>query len=385
MEYIYLDQAASSFPKPKKVAEAMTEAVLKYGANPGRGGHQLAQKADEVIYQTRVKLAKMFGAKHPNEVIFYQNATMALNQAIKGITFKEGEHVITTEFEHNSVRRPLEAIKKEKNISITYVKPNENWLISVEKIEEAIQENTKAIIVSHGSNVTGAIAPLTEIGQLAKKNGILLIVDASQTAGVLPIDMEKYGVDLLAFAGHKGLLGPQGTGALIVRESIELVPLMHGGTGSHSESVEQPEQRPARFESGTLNTPGIAGLSAGIDEVKRIGINEIFEHEWKLTKTCIERLQKLSGVTVYGPLKEVRLGVIPFAIEGIDAQEVAMILDEHYKIAVRAGLHCSPMSHQAIGTLESGGTIRVSFGPYNTEEDVDRFVVAIEEITSAFI
>lgn len=385
MAIIYFDQAASSFPKPKAVAEAVAKAINEYGANPGRGGHQLANEAATVIYETRRKLAKLFGEKDPNNVIFCHNATHALNLGIKGFPFKKGDHVISTTYEHNSVRRPLEFLKQEKGIKVTYISSDQNGNIRKEQLINEILPETKLIVASHGSNLTGAIFPITMIGEVCKEKEIAFLVDASQTAGVLPIHMEEMNIDMLAFPGHKGLLGPQGTGALIISSKIELQPLFHGGTGSHSEQKEQPLDRPNRYESGTLNTPGIAGLSAGIDEVVRRGIDTIFEHEWQLTKYCLEKLQGISGVTVYGPeLPTRRLAVIPFIIDGTDIQEIAMIFDQHYNVALRGGLHCSPLAHETIGTIEHG-TLRASFGLYNTIEEIDQWIKMIKEIKEGLI
>ncbi|WP_078429559.1 aminotransferase class V-fold PLP-dependent enzyme [Alkalihalobacterium alkalinitrilicum] len=384
MSYIYFDQAASSFPKPKKVGEAVLEAINDYGANPGRGGHTLAVRANDVIFKARKTIAMMFGEQNPANVCFYLNATQALNQAIQGVDFKEGDHVITTSFEHNSVRRPLERLKDTKGIKVSYIEPAVNGKLLLELIEQEINENTKAIVVSHGSNVTGTILPIEEIGMFTKVHDILFVVDASQTAGILSLDMKEMNIDMLAFPGHKGLMGPQGTGVLIIRDHVDLIPLIYGGTGSHSEDVHQPEKRPERYESGTLNTPGIAGLLAGIEELHSIGIESIYEHEAQLTTYCLERLSVIEGIQIYGPqLHETRLAVISFTIEGIDVHEVAMILDQHYQIGVRAGLHCSPLTHSLLGT-EDGGAIRVSFGYYNTIEEVDRFIDAIKEIKSFF-
>ncbi|UOE94131.1 aminotransferase class V-fold PLP-dependent enzyme [Alkalihalobacillus sp. LMS39] len=382
MTYIYFDQAASSFPKPATVAEAMTKAINEYGANPGRGGHTLAVKANDVIYQTRKKLATMFGANHPNDIIFFSNATYALNQAIQGLPLKEGDHIVSTMVEHNSVRRPLEYMRKEKKIEITYVHPSEDGLVDAKDIERELTDKTVAVIVSHGSNVTGAITPVEQIGKLLQPYAITYIVDASQTAGVLPLNMEQHHIDILAFPGHKGLLGPQGTGILVIGKNTTLHPLVYGGTGSHSEQPFQPVERPHQYESGTLNTPGIAGLSAGIDEVLNLGMDSIFSHEWELTSYCLEKLNKIEGITVYGPSKEIkRLGVISFSIAHVDEHEVAMILDQHYKIAVRAGLQCSPLTHEVLGTIENG-TVRVSFGPYNTKNEINRLIEALIEIKS---
>ncbi|HHY74927.1 MAG TPA: aminotransferase class V-fold PLP-dependent enzyme [Bacillus bacterium] len=383
---IYFDQAASSFPKPKVVTDAVVEVLTKYGANPGRGGHALANEAGNKIFEARVGVAQFFGLSDPRRVIFTQNATMALNQGIQGLSLKQGDHVITTSYEHNSVRRPLERLKREQGIEITYIQPNVNGEINIEELENVITSATKLIVATHGSNLTGAIIPIEELGEISKKHKLLFMVDASQTAGILPINMEQMNIDLLAFAGHKGLMGPQGTGALLLNKNIELTPLLTGGTGHFSARIEQPEELPERLESGTLNTPGIAGLLAGLLFIKELGLDEIFKHEQMLTEACMAGLGKIAGVTVYGPHKNVkRLAVISFNINGVDSQEVAMILDQHYKIAVRAGLHCSPLAHQAIATLQEGGTVRASFGIYNTLEEVGKFVQAIEEIRAGYL
>ncbi|MBU8905768.1 aminotransferase class V-fold PLP-dependent enzyme [Desertibacillus haloalkaliphilus] len=382
---MYFDHAASSFPKPEAVVEAVSTALMEYSANPGRGGHQLAVRAADVIYQTRLKLAKMFHLKNPRNVLFYQNATVALNQAIKGMKLERGDHIITTTYEHNSVRRPLEFLQREKGITITYLPPNEDGDITATRLRGAVTEKTRAVVVSHGSNVTGAITPLEEISEVTKEHQLTFIVDASQTAGVLPINMEELAIDMLAFPGHKGLLGPQGTGALLIQDDVELLPLVHGGTGSHSEVIDQPLERPQRYESGTLNTPGIAGLSAGIDEVNSIGLDEIFAHELSLTYQCIDGLEQIASVRVFGPNRDQkRLAVIPFVIEGVDVHEVATILDQHYQVAVRAGLHCSPIAHETVGTID-GGTLRVSFGHSNTSAEVETFIQSIKEITEGLL
>lgn len=383
---IYFDQSASSFPKPKEVTDAVVEALTKYGANPGRGSHALANEAGNKIYETRVQLAEFFGLSDQNHVIFTQNATAAINQGILGLSLKAGDHIITTAYEHNAVRRPLERLKKEKGVEITYIQPNLNGEMNIDSLEKAITASTKLLVATHGSNLTGAIIPIELLGEISKKHNLIFMVDASQTAGILPINMEKLNIDLLAFAGHKGLMGPQGTGALLINKNIELKPLITGGTGHYSERIEQPEELPERLESGTLNTPGIAGLLAGLQFVKQKGLDEIFKHEQMLTEACIKGLKKIDGVTVYGPDETVkRLAVISFNIDGVDSQEVAMILDQHYHIAVRAGLHCSPLAHQSIGTIQRGGAIRASFGIYNTLEEVEKFVQAIEEIRTGYL
>ncbi|WP_017725810.1 aminotransferase class V-fold PLP-dependent enzyme [Halalkalibacterium ligniniphilum] len=381
---IYFDQAASSFPKPASVANAMAEAVNEYAANPGRGGHALATRASQMIESTRELLKAFFHAPSKRHVWFYQNATMALNQALLGFPFQEGDHVVSTSFEHNSVRRPLEQLRQRQGIEISYVEPNSTGLIEVEAIEKAFKRNTRLLVVSHGSNVTGAFVDIERIGKIAKTKKVPFLLDASQTAGKLRIEMDHANISMLAFAGHKGLLGPQGTGALIVAEDFQLKPLVYGGTGSYSELIDQPSQWPDRYESGTLNTPGIAGLNAGIKYIVERGIDDIYEHEWQLTKQFLQGLQGMASIKEYGPSLEVkRVGVVSFQMEGLDSHEVATILDEHYQIAVRAGLHCAPLAHDTLQTSETG-LVRVSFGPYNTAEEVDTLLTALGEIEQAF-
>lgn len=381
---IYFDHAASSYPKPKGVANAMCEAVNEYSANPGRGGHQLAERAKVTIEEARKKIALLFGAPSNKHVWFYQNATMALNQAIIGFPFEEGDHVVATKFEHNSIIRPLEKLAVEKNISISYIEPNEEGLITSKSFEEAMTPKTKLFAISHASNVTGAIVPIREVSHLAKAKEIVVLLDASQTAGTIDIHIDHDGVDLLAFAGHKSLLGPQGTGVLISKGDYKLTPLVVGGTGSHSESVYQPLNWPERYEAGTLNTPGIAGLSAGIEEINRMGLETIWNHEQSLLEHFLREGKKIPELTVFGPADLTkRVAVIPFLLKGLDSHELAMILDEHYQIAVRAGLHCAPKAHESLHTSETG-LVRVSFGPYNTMDEVDRLIEALREISQAF-
>jgi cysteine desulfurase family protein len=381
VDVVYLDNAASSWPKPTGVKQAMVEAIDEYGANPGRGGHQLAMKASKVIFHTRAKLAKLFRIQNPNDIIFTANATAALNQGIKGWV-KPGQHVITTTLEHNSVRRPLEYLKRTSGVGISYVRPREGYVFDIHDFEKEINEKTTLVVVTHASNLIGSITPILEIGYLCEKYKIPFMVDASQSAGVLPIDVQEMNISMLAFPGHKGLYGPQGTGGLFIHPDLDLEPLQHGGTGSHSESIDQPTTRPDRYESGTLNTVGIAGLGAGVDFVLKTGVERIREKERLLTAWLIERLEKIQGVTVYGQPKEMeRAAVIAFSIEGMDASESAFILDQHYGIAVRSGYHCTPLGHKTVGTLDHGA-IRASFGYFNEVSDVDALVTAVEEISN---
>lgn len=383
MAIIYLDNAASTWPKPPGVKEKMAEVIEDFAANPGRGGHALAMKASKTVFRTRVQLSRLFGIQNPNNLFFYLNATQALNQAIKGF-LKEGDHVISSSVEHNSVRRPLEYMSKTKQVEVTYVEPRGDQLFHLEDFVQAIRPNTRLVAISHASNLTGVILPVTELGEMAKQHGITFLVDASQTAGVLPIHVEEMKIDMLAFPGHKGLYGPQGTGGLYVHGDIDLEPLIHGGTGSQSEAIEQPTTRPDRYESGTVNTVGLAGLLEGVSYVMEKGVEEICQHEWELVKKTIVGLEKIAGVTVYGPGMETkRVGVVSFNIQGVDASEVSFILDQQYGIATRAGYHCTPLGHQTAGT-EQTGAVRASYGIFNTEKDVEILIEAVGEIAAAF-
>jgi cysteine desulfurase family protein len=381
---IYFDQAASSFPKPAGVAEAMVEAVQLFAANPGRSGHQLARQANEVVEKTRKKLALLFHHESERHIVFSLNATTALNQAIEGLMWEPHDHIIATQLEHNAVRRPLERLKKEKNIHVTYVQKDsgQEW---AELIEATMTEHTKLVIVTHGSNVTGEILPLKEISEVVSEHNALLCVDASQTAGIVDINMATMGIDMLAFPGHKGLMGPQGTGVLMVKKHVALRPLIVGGTGDASESPEQPETWPERLESGTINTPGIAGLLKGIEAIHDMGIKTIYEHEKKLAIRCIDGLNAIGGIEIVGPdTHHERLGVVSFLVKGVGPHEMAIILDNHYHIAVRAGLHCSPLAHQVCGSSETG-LVRASFGLYNTLDEVDTFLSAVAEIKEGLL
>lgn len=382
---IYFDQAASSWPKPERVIVGVTEAIRDYGANPGRGGHRLAVKASKMIWETRKKLAQLFGVQDPKQIVFFPNATAALNQAIKGFNYQPGDQIIATMYEHNSVRRPLEYLRQTHGVEINYLTPDHNGDIELDRLEAMITEKTKLIASIHVSNVTGAILPIKEIGKLANSHQIPFLVDASQSAGILPIHVQEMGIDLLAFAGHKGLFGPQGTGGLYIAPQLSLTPLLHGGTGSQSETADPPLASPERYEAGTLNTPGIVGLHEGVSFILEEGLEKIYAHEKKLTAYALEQLSKLKGITIYGPdLDRERAAVISFNLKGVDPQELATILDEHYGIATRAGLHCTPLAHQVLNTDELG-SVRISFGYFNTIEEIDRLIAALEEISQAFL
>ncbi|MFD2170633.1 aminotransferase class V-fold PLP-dependent enzyme [Tumebacillus lipolyticus] len=376
---IYLDNAASSWPKPTEVLAKMEECLREYAANPGRGSHQLSMKASRVIFEARRKVAGLFGVKNPDNIIFTQNATEALNMGILGY-LKQGDHAITTMIEHNSVRRPLEYVRRERGVELTYVQGDGSGLISPESIREAIQENTKLIVVTHGSNLTGTLVPIAEIGAIAKEHNIVLLVDVCQTAGVYSIDVEEMNIGMLAFTGHKSLYGPQGTGGLYLHPEIDLDPFMHGGTGGYSELLEMPSTRPDRYEAGTRNTVGIAGLLAGISFIESIGLEKIREHEERLAFLLQKGLEAIPGVTVYGPaLGEPRVPIISFTVEGFESHEIGFILDRNYQICVRSGLHCAPVAHETIGTVEQGA-VRASLGWFNTEQEVEALIQAVAEI-----
>ncbi len=376
---IYLDNAASSWPKPTEVLAKMEECLREYAANPGRGSHQLSMKASRVIFEARRKVAGLFGVKNPDNIIFTQNATEALNMGILGY-LKQGDHAITTMIEHNSVRRPLEYVRRERGVELTYVQGDGSGLISPESIREAIQENTKLIVVTHGSNLTGTLVPIAEIGAIAKEHNIVLLVDVCQTAGVYSIDVEEMNIGMLAFTGHKSLYGPQGTGGLYLHPEIDLDPFMHGGTGGYSELLEMPSTRPDRYEAGTRNTVGIAGLLAGIAFIESIGLEKIREQEERLAFLLQKGLEAIPGVTVYGPaLGEPRVPIISFTVEGFESHEIGFILDRNYQICVRSGLHCTPVAHETIGTVEQGA-VRASLGWFNTEQEVEALIQAVAEI-----
>jgi len=375
---IYLDNAATSWPKPEEVYQRVDQIMRHIGANPGRSGHMMAIEAGEIVQETRELVANLFGISHPSQVVFTLNATDSLNLALKGL-LQPGDHVITSNMEHNAMARPLEALRK-IGVEVSKVTTSPIWGVSPQDVKAAIRSNTKLIAITHASNVTGTLNPICEIGQIAKEARIAFLVDSAQTAGAFPINVEEMGIDLLAFPGHKSLLGCQGVGGLYINSRIVLKPLREGGTGSKSESLEQPSESPERYESGTLNTPGIGGLGAGIKYIKKIGIEKIKEHEDMLVTMLLKELEKIPQIILYGPpLGEPRAAVVSFNMKDVSAAEVCMILDKSFNIALRSGLHCAPDAHQVLGTL-LGGTIRISPGYFNTQEDIEACLQAIATI-----
>ena len=378
---IYLDNAATTLRKPPQVIDAVVQAMDSFG-NSARGTHEGSLAASRVIYDTRCKLASLFGCKRADHVAFTCNSTEALNIAIHGC-IRGGDHVISTDLEHNSVLRPLYRLEREreKGVSLSFVPADRQGNIDYADFEKFLRPDTRAVICTHASNLTGNVLDLTRIGQFAHAHGLMFLVDASQSAGVLPIDMEKMQIDVLCFTGHKSLMGPQGTGGLCVREGVDIAPWKVGGTGVQTYSESQPAQMPTRLEAGTLNGHGIAGLSAALDFLQETGIGTIHAHETALLCRFVEGVRNIPGVTLYGDFDCERTAVAALNIGDMDSGEVSDILSEDYGIATRPGAHCAPRLHRALGT-EGQGAVRFSFGWYNTEEEADAAVRAVREIAT---
>ena len=374
---IYLDNAATSFPKPVEVYDQVLRCMKTYAANPGRSSHDMAIEASSKIMDTRLELSEFFNIPNLLNIIFTCNATEALNIGIKGI-LKPGDHVISSVIEHNSVLRPLNYLI-EKGITTTLLSVDGNGYLDISNLKNAILKNTKAIIINHASNVIGTIQDIKAIGKIAKESGIIFMVDASQSAGTIPIDVARENIDLLAFPGHKGLYGPQGTGGLYINEELELDSFKQGGTGSESFSMKQPDFLPDRFESGTLNTPGIAGLCAGIMFIKRVGIENIRKHESMLVEYLVKELSKLTYIKIYGGCDYKNRGaVVSLNIDNVDVSSVGEFLNKR-GIAVRTGFHCAPLIHEVIGT-KTRGTVRISPGYFNNLEDIEKLLSALRDI-----
>jgi cysteine desulfurase family protein len=375
---IYLDNGATTFPKPKVVTDKIMECYLGYAGNPGRSGHKLAMKMDLEIYETREKICKLINGTEVLNVIFTFNATDSLNLAIKGV-LEEGDHVITTSMEHNSVLRPLNQLRKDGKIELSIVYADEKGYIDPQKIFEALTPNTKMIVTTHMSNVFGTIVDIKAIGDFCKENNILYLVDASQSIGVLDIDVQEMNIDLLAFPGHKALFGPMGTGALYIKEGIIVKPLKEGGTGSYSYSIDQPDLYPDSLESGTPNGVGIIALGKGIDFINEVGLENIRNHEMSLKNHFIELLKDNEDVILYGTLDDRQGAVVSLNVKDMDSSEISYILSDEFDIYTRPGFHCAPLAHKTMGTEELGA-IRFSFGYYNTLEEVEKTVEALLNI-----
>lgn len=382
MKPIYFDNAATSWPKPDVMMQAMIDFNNGVGANPGRSGHRLSVEASRIIFNTRETIASIIGADDPDTVIFTRNATEGLNTILRGF-LKPGDHVVTSSMEHNSVMRPLRALELD-GIELSIARCSSAGDILPDDILASIKDNTRMIIVTHASNVTGTITPIADISDIASKYGVVLVVDAAQTVGSVAIDVMDSGVDILVFTGHKSLYGPQGTGGFYIKRGLEMLiaPLERGGTGSRSEFEEQPEFMPDRFESGTPNTIGIAGLGATARHISDIGIDKIHNKEINLMKMFVDGISTIGGIKVYGNIDTtMRTPLVSFNIDGMMPSDISYYLDERFNILSRPGLHCAPSAHRTLGTFPYG-TVRFSFGMFTTEEEIEASVKAIKTISN---
>lgn len=374
---IYLDNAATTMHKPKKVIDAVVCAMSSMG-NAGRGANEASLSASRIIYDTREKLCRFFHGENPRQIVFTNNSTESLNIAIKGL-LNPGDHVITTMLEHNSVLRPLYEMK-EKGVELTIIESDKNGRFRLEDMEAAIRPNTKMIVCTNGSNLTGNYVPLKPVGELAKKHDTLFVVDASQTAGVFPIDVQDMMIDVLCFTGHKGLLGPQGTGGMYVKEGIKIRPLKTGGSGVQTYSKTHPAEMPTALEAGTLNGHGIAGLHAAMSYLEETGVDHIRAREQELMWRFYEGVKDIPEITIYGDFStKERCAIVTLNIGEYDSSEVSDALLTEYSISTRPGGHCAPLMHEALGTVEQGA-VRFSFSHYNTEEEVDTAIEAVREL-----
>lgn len=377
---IYLDNAATSFPKPETVCQAQDRIQRTVGANPGRGGHRLALEAGRVVFEAREAVAGLFGINDAARVAFTANATEAINIALFGL-LEPGDRVVTSTVEHNAVTRPLRALQ-ERGVRVDKVVADRFGFVAPEAIRQACSERPRMVVLTHCSNVTGTLQAIEDIGPWCRREGILFLVDAAQSAGIFNIDVEAMGVDLLAAPGHKALMGPQGTGFLYLREGLQPVPLIYGGTGGNSHSDLPPEEMPERLECGTLNTGGLGGLKAAVDFLLEEGIDRVRAHEQALLEQLIRGLGEIEGVSIYGPLdSRFHGGALSFNLAGTDPAEVGFHLDHEHDIFARVGLHCSPDAHRTIGTFPRG-TVRISPGYFNTAEEIDHLITAVAALAS---
>ena len=374
---IYLDNAATTLHKPPEVAEAVKNAILTAG-NASRGAHGVSLAASRMVFDTRARLAKLFGCPRADHVVFTANSTEALNIALYGL-ISAGDHVISTDLEHNSVLRPLYDLQT-RGAAVDFVPADKKGNIRYEDMQKLFRPDTKAVVCTHASNLIGNVLDIARIGEMAHAHGALLVVDASQTAGVIPIDMQKMHIDVLCFTGHKGMMGPQGTGGLCIRPGVEVQPLLRGGTGIHSYDRGQPQAYPARLEAGTLNTHGLAGLHAALEFIERHGVQAIGARERALMRRFYDGVRGIPGVAVYGDFEQdERAAIVTLNIRDYASGEVADALFEDCGIATRAGAHCAPRMHEALGTVEQGA-VRFSFAFFNTEDEVDMAVRAVREL-----
>lgn len=377
----YFDNASTSFPKPSSVISAITDYLTLYGASPGRSGHSLSVKAAREVFETRELLASFFNIQNSERVIFTANATHAINMAVKGI-LKKGDHVIISNMEHNSVYRPLMHLKHRRIIDISVSACDQNGIIDLNHLKTLIRPETRLVVVNHGSNAFGSIQPVREIGEICRQRKVLFMADAAQTAGFADIDLGKDNIDILIFSGHKNLMGPPGIGGLIISTEMQIDTLIHGGTGSRSESDIHPGFYPDRLEAGTPNTPGIVGLKAGVQWLQQQGMKNLRDARLRLTGLLYDELKLIQGITIHGPddFKN-RLPIISITAAGTDPGELSRRLDKEHGVMTRSGLHCSPLAHKATGTFPEG-TLRLSIGAFNNEKEILYTAEAIREVVA---
>ena len=379
---IYLDNSATSFPKPEPVCDAVDHTMRRLTANPGRGGHQLALAAARLVLETREAVAAFVGAADSSHIVFTASATEAINLGLFGI-LRSGDRVVTTSMEHNAVVRPLRALQ-DNGVTVTRVRADRTGFVAPDELFAACRPRPRMVVMTHCSNVTGTLQAIEEIGPWCRDNGILFLVDAAQSAGLFPLHVEEMCIDLLAASGHKSLLGPPGTGFLYVRKGLDMRPLIYGGTGTLSDSELQPEELPERLESGTLNTIGLAGLRAGLAFIEKEGFDRVQSHEQLLLQQLLKGLAALPGVVLHGGgAAGGRQGsAVSFTVDGIDPAALGFRLDREHGICCRVGLHCAPEAHRTIGTYPEG-TVRVSPGYFNTSQDIEHFLSALRELITA--
>lgn len=376
---IYLDNAATTFPKPESVYSAVDDYQRRIGAAVGRGGYRESLEAQRIVDSCRYAAAQVLGAEGPDRIIFTFNGTDGLNLALRGVC-RPGDHVITTEFEHNSVLRPLRWLKEHRNVEVTTIRPESNGQINADTIRANLRPTTKLLAIQHASNVTGVVQPLEDLCGLARDSKVLMLVDAAQTAGHIPIDLSRLPVDILACPGHKGLLGPLGTGLVYIRPGVEQAIDCYrlGGTGTQSEDDRQPDAMPDHFEAGNHNAPGLAGLNAGLKYLENKTVAAVRDAEGLLAAQLIDGLRAINGVTVYGHEPQVpHVGVVSFNVAGYAPHDAATVLDDSFGVQSRAGLHCAPGVHRFLGTCDSGGTVRFSIGPFTSAQEIEQAIAAV--------
>ena len=375
---IYLDNGATSYPKPECVYDAINSYMRDNGASPGRGNYASSMASEKLVYETRKAIAKLLGAKKPSEIVFTSNATESINTVLKGY-LNNGDGVLTSGAEHNAIWRPLKKLEQSRNVRVECFSVSKDGKVDLQEIADKLTDDIKLVAIVHGSNVLGNILPVSEISKLAREKNIPILIDASQTAGAYSINVIEDGIDFLAFTGHKSLLGPPGTGGFYIRKGLQLDTMKEGGTGSMAKSPVQPELPPDRYEAGTINIFGVAGLKAAVDYINNIGVARIQAHEKRMLSHLLNGLKEITSIEIYGSLNpDEKLGLVSFNIGDIDPYQIASKLDEEYGIMVRAGLHCAPQAHRIVGT-EDRGTVRVSIGPFNTEEHIDLLLDALRK------